>query len=141
MEKLHADLLHLTEIDRDTGTIRFLYGKSGLSRDQVPTELESLEVHGWIVHTPLDRWLIAAPGRLALEEAERWEFRVHSVEHDTEQSRIVRIAGDECAGPTSSLACLALVQAAVLLGMISSSWLRRLDREFVAGMRRRHTAG
>ena len=87
MEKLHADLLHLTEIDRDTGTIRFLYEHSGLSRDQVQTELESLEVHGWIVHTPEDRWMITAPGRLALEEAEHWEFRVHSVEYDTEQSR------------------------------------------------------
>jgi len=39
MEKVHADLLHLTEIDRDTGTIRFLYEQSGLSRDQVQTEL------------------------------------------------------------------------------------------------------
>ena len=103
MEKLHADLLHLTEIDRDTGTIRFLYEQSGLSRSQVQTELESLEVHGWIVHTPQDRWLITAPGRLALEEAEHWVFRVHSVEDDTEQSRIVRIAGDEVRGNVSLL--------------------------------------
>jgi hypothetical protein len=72
VERQHADLLRLTEIDRDTGTIRFLYGGSDLPRDQFQPELERLHKRGWISRTPEDRWLITEAGNEALAEAENW---------------------------------------------------------------------
>jgi len=98
VERQAAELLRLTEIDRDTGTIRFLYGRSDLPPDQFQPELERLRTQGWVSLTPEDRWQITEAGAEALAEAEDWEFRVHTVLRLTDQVNTYQVVGEMVRG-------------------------------------------
>jgi hypothetical protein len=53
VDRLDADLLELTEIDRDTGTIRLLYHKPLTTLEEPPGELNRLQHRlGWIDLVP-----------------------------------------------------------------------------------------
>ena len=82
MNQLEAKLLQLARIERDVGTIRFLYmEKHGGSQDDVqfPLALERLREMGWVEGVSDDRWLITAAGAAALADEENWEVLVTEV--------------------------------------------------------------
>lgn len=89
MERLDADLLELTELDRDTGTIWFLYHRPLTTREQLPGELHRLRDLGWIVRTPKDRWLITSAGSEVLSAARNWIFEVDQISQDNGTYAIV----------------------------------------------------
>jgi len=80
VEKHEADLLRLTrDIDRDTGTLKFLYRGSELQPDQFEPELGRLVERGWLHRNAAGRWRITPMGEEALRVAEDWEFTVEEI--------------------------------------------------------------
>jgi hypothetical protein len=98
VERLDADLLELTEIDRDTGTIWFLYHRPLTYREQLPGELHRLQDLGWIERTPRDRWLITSAGLEVLSAARHWIFQVDQITQDKEYGRHAIVIGRLLAG-------------------------------------------
>jgi hypothetical protein len=80
VEKSEADLLRLVRrIDRDTGTIKFLYQGSEIEPDEFEHRLQELKERGWVQRNAADRWTISELGESALTEAEDWEFVIEEV--------------------------------------------------------------
>ena len=98
VERLDADLLELTEIDRDTGTIWFLYHRPLTYREQLPGELHRLQDLGWIERTPRDRWLNTSAGLEVLSAARHWIFQVNKITQDKECGRHAIVIGRLLAG-------------------------------------------
>ena len=98
VQRLDADLLALTEIDRDTGTIWFLYNKPLTTREELPGELHRLQSLGWIERTPKDRRLITSAGSEALSAARNWVFQVDQISQDEEYGRHATVIGRLLAG-------------------------------------------
>jgi hypothetical protein len=98
VERLDADLLELTELDRDTGTIWFLYHRPLTTREQLPSDLERLQDLGWIERTPKDRWMITSAGSKALSAARNWNFLVDQISHVNEFGRRAIVIGRLLAG-------------------------------------------
>ena len=98
MERLDADLLELAQIDRDIGTIWFLYNRPLTTRMNLLDELRRLEDLGWIERTPKDRWLITNAGSKALSTAINWAFQVDQIYQDKEPGRQAMAIGRLLAG-------------------------------------------
>ena len=104
VERLDADLLALTEIDRDTGTIWFLYHKPLTTREELPGELHRLQSLGWIEPTPEDRWAITGAGREALSAARNWGFQVDEISREKEGGQKAVVVGRLVTGSMSFFA-------------------------------------
>ena len=98
MERLDADLLELTEIDRDTGTIWFVYDRPLTTREELPGELRRLQGLGWIERTSKGRWTITGAGSEALSAARNWVLQVDEISHDQEDSQAATLTGRLIAG-------------------------------------------
>lgn len=88
----------MTEIDRDTGTIWFLYHRPLTTREELPGELNRLQDLGWIERTPKDRWLITSAGSEALSAARNWVFQADQISQDKEYGRHAAVIGRLLAG-------------------------------------------
>jgi hypothetical protein len=98
VERLDADLLGQTKLDRDTGTIWFLYDRPLTTREQLSGELRRLQDLGWVERTPKDRWRITSAGRELLSAARDWTFQVDRISHDKEYGRHAVVIGGLLAG-------------------------------------------